>query len=343
MSYILLSGANDYFNIFEYYVNKFNQTTMTTNVWLQFTIMITIGFAIRAFLLVRFEKHKLSEEESNDANKVKNVYIYCAGHVAYEWIFGYIISYFVVKLSGSSDHLFMVNMFLAPSVGFILALLFDNKIIMKLEDSNNTASMKTPSKPSNIQSSQSPANDNHSLIINVNSNTSNGENITTDTVPNKKPGIQKISAEDATCDLDMAMKVIDTVNTVIDRDKFQEQEIEKIKQDITDLQDTIKQLKTSEMNDKKLELKSLIYKCLNNGFALPEENDVITTKYTSYRSLNGNHEIQALYENHYLHLGVHEDRRKQSRYVDNDQRRNNKVPYGIYDNEITVKEEKPLG
>ena len=55
------------------------------------------------------------------------------------------------------------------------------------------------------------------------------------------------------------MKVIATVNTVIDRDKFQEKEIDNIKIKIAELEEIIQKLKLIEMNDKKLELKSLSF------------------------------------------------------------------------------------
>lgn len=346
--FLFLADATEYFNIFEYYVNKFNHTIMTAKVWLEFTIVLTFGFIVRSILLVRFEKNKLSDEDAQDPKKMKNVYIYCAGHVAYEWVIGYIVAYFVVKLSGSNDNLFMVNLLLAPAIGFIFAMLFDNKIIMKLEDSNNLANMAT--KETNIRrNSPAPTSstpkESSPIVINVSNNPNDPKVNYEDKIPDTKPGISKINPEGANCDTNLAMKVIATVNTVIDRDKFQEKEIENIKETIADLEKAIDKLKEIEMNDKKLELKSLIYKCLNSGFALPQENDVIVTKYTSYRALNGNHEIQALYENHYLKLGVHEDRRKNNRQVENDRRNYNeiRVPYGMYDNEITIKEEKPLG
>ena len=343
MSYLLLD-ATEYFNIFEYYVNKFNQTNMTAKVWFEFTLVLTLGFIVRSYLLVRFEKNKLTEEESEDPKRLKNVYIYCAGHVAYEWVIGYIIAYFVVKLSGSSDNLFMVNLLLAPAIGFIIAMLFDNKIIMKLEDSNNMANINKSDTNIRHTESSSSKKEQAPIVINVSNNPGELQKFE-DKIPDVKPGVKKINPEGAKCDVDLAMKVIATVNTVIDRDKFQEKEIDNIKIKIAELEEIIQKLKLIEMNDKKLELKSLIYKCLNSGFALPQENDVIVNKYTSYRSLDGNHEIQALYENHYLQLGVHEDRRKNNRHVDNDRRNNNeiRVPYGLYDNEITVKEEKPLG
>lgn len=347
---VLASGnVTEYFNIFEYYIDKFNKTNMTLSIFLQFTIVITIGFIIRGYLLVKFEKQKISEEDLENDRLLKNTYIYCAGHVAYEWVIGYIIAYFVVKLSGSNDKLYAVNMLLAPAIGFLLAMLFDNKIIMKLEDSNSVANMNKPKHiedKSTLSTPHNTSNENHSVVINVNNGTDGKdkvESIVDGKDSKSRTRIDKLDTNIENCDAAMAAKVISKVNDVIDRETYHDERILYIESQLNSVMNNINILKEIEMNDKKLELKSLIYKCLNNGFATPEENDEITVKYQSYISLGGNHEVEALYENHYLALSVHEDRRKGSASNNGLERRNHHIPYGSFDDEIIIKEEKPLG
>ena len=86
-------------------------------------------------------------------------------------------------------------------------------------------------------------------------------------------------------------------------------QIEIINNNTAKLENTISDLailKESEMINKKIELKKMIYDCLNKSYATPEENDKITMYYYSYTSLGGNHEVESLYKNHYLKLPVHE-------------------------------------
>ena len=64
------------------------------------------------------------------------------------------------------------------------------------------------------------------------------------------------------------------------------------------------------MINKKIELKRLMYDCLNKGFATPAENDKITMYFHSYSALGGNHEVETLYKEHYINLKVHEERRE---------------------------------
>ena len=65
----------------------------------------------------------------------------------------------------------------------------------------------------------------------------------------------------------------------------------------------------------KIELKKLIYSCLNKGYATPEENDKIITFYSAYVGLGGNHEVKCLYEDHYVKLPIHSEENKNNKIV----------------------------
>jgi hypothetical protein len=82
----------------------------------------------------------------------------------------------------------------------------------------------------------------------------------------------------------------------------------------------------------------LIYTCLNQGFATPEQNDKITLLYTAYEALGGNHEIKSLYYEHYLKLPVHDDMAVVNTYpyvstepIANSNRESANMVYTIYD------------
>lgn len=128
--------------------------------------------------------------------------------------------------------------------------------------------------------------------------------------------------------------VAKTINQI--REKQDEQE-KKIDSTI----DILTKLLESEKNEKRVSLKKQMYDCLANGYVKPAERERIESEYNDYRQLlNGNHDVQQLYENHYSKLSVHEDRRKQNREVANDRRQEKRnCEYGQFDTPIS--EDKP--
>lgn len=86
-------------------------------------------------------------------------------------------------------------------------------------------------------------------------------------------------------------------------------------------------------NERRIKLKKEMYDCLSKGFITPLEREKIESEYRDYRTLlNGNHDVQELYENHYSKLEVHEERRKQNIQVTNDKRKpHNNCNYGQFD------------
>jgi hypothetical protein len=132
--------------------------------------------------------------------------------------------------------------------------------------------------------------------------------------------------------------MVHTINSIIDSQKQQCEELHDQSEKIKNNTKTLELLRDSEMIDKKVELKKMIYDCLNNGFATPIENDKITQYYILYKKLGGNHEIETLYNEHYLKLQVHEDRRKKTNtenYNGEEKRNANRkiYEYGELDNE----------
>ena len=135
---------------------------------------------------------------------------------------------------------------------------------------------------------------------------------------------------------DFELKVVNVVNNIME-EQLKQSNI--ITENTVKLENTIESLnilKESEMINKKIELKKLIYDCLNQEYATPE-HDRITSFYYAYRKLGGNHEVESLYEDHYLKLPVHEDRRVSNQNNIKIERRNpnkRKYVYGEFDNEI---------
>ena len=107
--------------------------------------------------------------------------------------------------------------------------------------------------------------------------------------------------------LEKEMKgIMNIINDINDNQQIMAEEFKEVKSDIGTMSETLDTIRVTMMTDKKFKLKSLIYECLNAGFATPEQNDIITSEYHNYKALKGNGDIQELYEKHYIKLDVHD-------------------------------------
>jgi hypothetical protein len=252
----------------------------------------------------------------------------------------------MIKLTFANPESYIMNYAIAPAVGMVLAIYLNNKYITPLFKSSSN---KKKEEDKNI---------NPSITVNINNEKKEKSEDSDDINDEKYKHIDNKVAEDD----NFNYIIIDSINSIKDiikntqakysnRLKVNTEKIDKTVKSVEDIDgkvetvnakieitnSTLEVLKQSAMNDKKLELKSLIYDCLNKGFATPEENDKITIKYNSYVALGGNHEVKALYENHYLNLQVHEDRRQMEDLEYALHKRARKVincEYGKYDSEF---------
>jgi hypothetical protein len=315
MNMLLSGGLESYLEVFEYYFSKFATNDIKPIVWIEFITVITIGFIARWYLWQKVEADKVITADNNIKRKVK---IYCLNHTAYEFIIGFIATFVLINFTGANPHAFVVNAGICPGSGFMIGMLFDRKIIMKLEPSND------------LDNNYQPQEVNYEADVQKQIIEEKIDDI------EDEEGLNKIDLNTVeSCDAKLAYKIVSTINEVIDESEFHSEKIMEIGDKIELLERIISILKDTEKNDKKLELKSLIYKCLNNGFATPEEDTIITNKYNSYMALADNDsEIKSLFENRYLKLNIHEDRRKEDIPVENDRRRGREIKYGEFDNEV---------
>jgi hypothetical protein len=216
---------------------------------------------------------------------------YTIGHISMQSIISYIIGWVVIVLTFSENYNIFINYIIAPFVGTMSGIYLDRKFLIPL---GNEYEKRKSSK------SESSPNDSHNITINIdNSEGQNGENTGDSTSAEMVNALDKsiIDSEE------FETVLVETINNIIESQNYQSNSLKTVKESIDAISNT-------EIINKKVELKSMIYKCLNCGFATPEENDKITQFYLAYTGLGGNHEIQTLYEQHYLKLSVHEDRRK---------------------------------
>ena len=315
MEVLLASGVENYLEVFEYYFSKFATNDIKPIVWCEFIIVIVIGFLIRGYLWQKVEVDKVINTDDIIKRKVK---IYCASHTAYEFVIGFIATFVLINFTGANPHAFIINAGICPGSGFMIGMIFDRKIIMKLESSNDLDNEYHPKEENFNNEAQEQTTNELPIII------------------DDEEGLNKIDLNTIeSCDARLAYRIVNTINEVIDESENHNKKIMEISDKIELFEKIIDILKDTEKNDKKLEIKSLIYKCLNNGFATPEEDAIITNKYNSYMALvDVDNEIKSLFENRYLKLNIHEERRKENIPVENDRRKAKEIEYGEFDNEL---------
>ena len=329
----------------EYYLDKINSVYMHPGIYLICLVEILIVFTIRAFLLINIEKigkkGRLAKDKLN----------YVLSHCGIELIISTLVSYLIIVLTLADPKNYIINFVIAPLNSCLLGIYVDTKFLIPVE-SDKLGDLKSSVNKSASTSSSSKSEDNKGVTININNGKTtnqldNDKDIKKSTNHIDKEKIVNLeSSEFRVIMADSINEMKDIQSDQYDKIQASEHKIEEISNILTinggkldNSIDIIKAIKETEMMDKKIELKSMIYNCLNKGFATPEENDKITIYFDSYKRLGGNGEIEALYKDHYLKLGVHEDRRKNdlinnlNEYVllQSGKPLVNKLAYGEYD------------
>lgn len=308
----------------DYYGDKFDKIFVDFKIFIFLVLILVLVFVIRFFVLINIEKGKKK-------NKIeKSTILYILSHTTLELLFAFLISYILIKLTNANPESYIINYIAAPSVGVILAIYLDNKILMPTEYDNGIGSIIKRKKSKKEQ--QNSSSNNNTININIGDNDDDKSiNISGD-----KDSKSEVLKESDIEEEDFELKVVNVVNNIME-EQLKQSDI--ITENTVKLENTIESLnilKESEMINKKIELKKLIYDCLNQEYATPEQNDRITSFYYAYRRLGGNHEVESLYNDHYIKLPVHEDRRVSNQNNIKIERRNQnkrKYGYGEFDNE----------
>lgn len=293
-------------DIFEYYLYKFNSTYVDPIIIIELIIILIFVFFLRYKLLNRIEKNK---NKDKSIEELKNISSYIIGHCAVELLVAFFVAFLFVKLTNANPQRYITNMIVCPSIGMLVAIYFDNKLLIPVENATGIGNVfeKIISSKKKIDSSSNTnttTNNQGNVTINIGTQL---ENNNQPEMRIKSSSLSKFLSDDLADDKDFNTKIIDAINVI---KQEQSTQIEIINANTVRLENTMADLailKASEMINKKIELKKIIYSCLNKGYANPEENDKITMYYHSYISLGGNHEVESLYKNHYLKLPVHED------------------------------------
>jgi hypothetical protein len=106
-----------------------------------------------------------------------------------------------------------------------------------------------------------------------------------------------------------AIVVKEKINELIDSRHILAVEFNDISTELKMQTNILHAMQETMKDELKLKLEKMIYQCLDQGYATPEQNKTITTMYHNYTSLGGNGEIKELYEKRYLLLDVHNEKK----------------------------------
>ena len=282
-------------------VDKYSK--MLEEVYFHPVIFIILVLILIAIFYIRYNIWVKMGSDLKKEDK-KEFKIYVLSHILIELLLAFIISYIIIELTNANLTNYIVNYIFAPGLGTITAIYIDNRFFIKLFDTKN----------SSCDGEKEDDNDTN-IYVNIGG-------AATMPIPHKfhehvSQKINTISKHAADSEIENILDVISDVN---DNQQIMSEEIKSMKEDISAIDTTLDTIRETMMTDKKFKLKKMIYECLNQGFATPEQNDMISADFMNYTALHGNGEIKKLYEDHYIKLQVHEDRRKESIPVEYERR-----------------------
>lgn len=222
------------------------------------------------------------------------------------YIFAVVTSFTLTCIFGN-NHNKILNGFICPGIGYLASIIFDEKVLnisMKKYTASTSGDQKNDHATKNTVSPN--------IVVNID-NKSDGNNTNYEfEESDKNVYFNKPSNDDYITDNDLSQptfheKVQKKINGLIYARYIGATEVMKIIEVNTKQTEMLEAICCTLKDEKKLELEKLIYNCLTKGYATPNENKAITTKYRNYKALGGNGEIQELYEKHYLLLPIRED------------------------------------
>ena len=284
------------FKVLEYVGNISDSGSIAVSVFIQLAISILVVSALRIGFILRSAKIKIIGEKKYIKQRA-----IILNHCGLEILINLIFSYFLLLLLNTSNNNLIMNMLISPLLGQVVAICIDDWYLIPKEKEGIFD--KIP---------------NHEKISSANTITNLVE----------IHGMLDSSLSESE---EFRPVIIQAINEIKKIQEEHETKITDIQQKCDSTVDYLKKMQNAAMRDKKIVIKQEIYDCLNAGFVTPKQRDKIQLEYESYLDLGGNGEIEKLYEEHFVKLSVHEDRRRIELEVENDRRQPFKCEYGSLD------------
>lgn len=256
-------------------------------------------------LFIIFYIRTLFYSRINKKYKKKNNKSYLIWQQFICYVVSVIISFSLTCIFENNTN-FILNGLICPIIGFVSSLIFENKVLGITYSTEIPKNTSDDSKEAKTNEDKEEKIEKHKLF--------------SDYVV-KPTEDDFLSIEDMESE-NHNLLIKDKINELIDSRYEQAKQASIIELELLKQTEILNAMQNSMKDDKKLKLEKMIHECLNQGYAKPAQNKVITTDYRNYRALNGNGDIKELYEKHYLTLEVHEDRRKSSRNNQNQENDN---------------------
>ena len=199
-------------NIFKYYFDMFDQTYVKPIIFIEVTTILILVFLIRYFMLYTIEKNKNKKKYIGD---LKSISLYIIGHCAIELLVSFFICYCLIKLTHANPQSYIINMIAAPSIGVIIAIYLDNRILIPIENATGLGNVfikLNNKKKSDDKSDGNSGNSASNVTINI--GTQQEETKIPDMRILKPSSVSDLLSDDIADDEDFNSKIIDAVNEI---------------------------------------------------------------------------------------------------------------------------------
>ena len=270
------------------------------------SILISNLFILAIVFWVQYKIYfTVADINERDKKLIKKYKAYVFRHVSLDYIFANLVNFLCI-ISVHSNINMIWNFLIAPFIGFITSIWFDNDILSKFEFKYD--SLKNPVLKSKFSNNSNKSSENHEAInININNGTASIEDKQND----KKEDVFVLKGNDVSD----KEKIEHTFNKIIQRQKKSAEEqknlseiLEKHGKELNNQSQILNAVQVLMKNMIRFELEDMIYAALDKGYVTPAQDKRIRVKYKDYRANKGNGEIQELYEKRYLRLHIHEDK-----------------------------------
>lgn len=332
-----MENFNIFKDIVEYYKSSLGEG-ISVYIFIQMFSMLMFFFVVRYFIYLKME-NLLFKKNPTKLDEQKRIYLF--GHMTIELLLGFFITYSLVIIRGSQINNYIWNMIIAPGLGLVIAAFIDIKFFMDREEDSpldmymsRYISSKKKSNKNDSKGNNSPAN-NLAPSINVQVNTGDG-NVESSGKKNAEvlmggSGDAKPIKDHIKIDTmadDFNENILKTINDMVDVQLMHDASINKIVDTVDNIQTIVKNLQKTEMKEYQIKLETMMYMCLDKGFATPAENKEIESGYYCYtKLLGGNGDIKNLHDTRYIHIDIHEDRRKTQSDFEGEDKRKKKYKY----------------
>lgn len=219
---------------------------------------------------------------------LKEYKIYIAAHMSIQLLICFLISYFVIKFANALIDSYIINWILAPTIGLIVSIVVDYKVITPLE--NKSGFFKNPIIDKKDDEKTDNSSESSKSINNITINVGSKETTTT---KEKEVKVEPMKTETA---IEIKESNDDIIRSLI---HMQEEQSKQLK----NLCDVVDAIREDIVTNRRFELHDAMMECIKRGYATTDEFDKISEKMKTYTALKGNH-IQSLYETKFLPLPI---------------------------------------